>query len=161
MGCSGSSERAGKIRPTVRRAHIDHPNRLKPRPGRLDTEQPGCLAVLNTAPEFLLCGDQEVLVERIGVNSELNPFSAPGNDGEDRRSRVGDPHVVLQLRHVFFSRRFLRERPGKHEFGFEYGPTGIDETVEGCRHPFDHRVLHPPLHVLDDSGPCFARTSAD
>ena len=45
--------------------------------------------------------------------------------------------------------RLLRERPGQHELGFEDGPAGIDHPVQGGRHPFDDRMLDPPLHVLD------------
>ena len=33
---------------------------------------------------------------------------------------MGDPHVMLQLGHVFFGGRFLRERPGQHELALKY-----------------------------------------
>ena len=88
MGSPGSSERSGEFRPTVGRAHIDDTDRLKPRPRRLYPEQTWRLAVLNAAPEFPFCGDQEVLVERIGMNGKFDPLTAAGDDGEGRRSRV-------------------------------------------------------------------------
>jgi hypothetical protein len=37
------------------------------------------LAALYTAPEFSLSRDNEVLVERIGMGSDLNPFAAAGD----------------------------------------------------------------------------------
>jgi hypothetical protein len=51
-----------------------------------------------------------VLVERIGMGDDLHPFAAAGNYREDRRSGRYDPHIMLQLRHVLFSRRFFRKR---------------------------------------------------
>ena len=44
---------------------------------------------------------------------------------------IGDPHVVLQLRHVLLGRRFLRERPGQHELGLEHRPGALDHPVQG------------------------------
>ena len=44
-----------------------------------------------------------------------------------------DPHVVLQLRHVFFGRRFFRKRPGQHELGFEHRATWIDADRQGSQ----------------------------
>src|SRR5271165_5886761 len=43
---------------------------------------------LDTAPELLLGGDQEVLVQRIGRNRDLRPFAPAGDDREDRRLGV-------------------------------------------------------------------------
>jgi hypothetical protein len=56
---------------------------------------------------------------------------------------------VLQLRHVLFGGALLRKRPGQHEFGFEHRAAGVDEAVQRRRHPFDDRMLDPPLHGLD------------
>ena len=69
----------------------------------------GALAVLDAAPELLLRGEQKMLVQRIGVDRDLDPFAAAGDDRQHRRARVGDPHIVLQLRHVLFGRGFFRE----------------------------------------------------
>ena len=60
------------------------------------------------------------------------------------------PHVVLQLRHVFFGRRFLGERPGQHELGFEHRTAALDPAVEGGRHPAERRMPDPTLDVGDD-----------
>jgi hypothetical protein len=38
---------------------------------------------------------------------------------------VRDPHVVLQLGHMFLCGSFLRKRPGQHEFGLEHGPPEL------------------------------------
>ena len=48
-------------------AHVDDADRLQPRPRRLDPEQARGLAALDAAPELLLRGEQQVLVERIGM----------------------------------------------------------------------------------------------
>ena len=63
---------------------------------------------------------------------------------------VGDPHVVLQLGHVLFGRRFFRERPRQHELGLEHRAGGLDHAVERGRHPADRRMLHAALDVGDD-----------
>ncbi len=59
------------------------------------------------------------------------------------------PFVVLELGHVFFGGRLLRERPGQHELGLEHGVEVGDEAVKGRRHVAAHRVLDPSLHVGD------------
>ena len=56
---------------------------------------------------------------------------------------VGDPHVVLELGHVLLGRRFFRERPGQHEFGLEHGAGTLDDSVQRCGHPADHRMANP------------------
>ena len=61
-------------------AHVDGPNRLDLWPGRLDTKQMRGLAGLDTAPELLFGDQKQMLVERIGRNGHLDPFSAPGDD---------------------------------------------------------------------------------
>ena len=74
MSRAGSFECSCEFRPAVRRAHIDNTNRLKPRPRWLYAEQARCLAVLNAAPEFPFCRDQEMLVEWIGVRWSSLPI---------------------------------------------------------------------------------------
>jgi hypothetical protein len=91
-----------------------------------------------------------MLVERLGIDFDFHPFAATGNHRQDRSLRCHDPHVVLELRYVFFRRRFLRERPRQHELGFEYGPTACDSTVEGCRHPPESRMQGQLLDIGDD-----------
>jgi hypothetical protein len=58
------------------------------------------LAALHATPKLLLGGVQEVLVERVGMHRDLDPFAAAGDHREHRRTRRDHPHVVLQLRHV-------------------------------------------------------------
>jgi hypothetical protein len=84
------------------------------------------VATLDAAPELLLCGEKEMLVERISCNGHFNPFAAAGDDGEHRRAGLDHPHVVLKLGHVFLGRSFFRERPWQHEFGFEDGSRALD-----------------------------------
>ena len=66
-GGAGRAEYAGEFRPGIGGAHVDDPHRLDPRPRRLDAEQARGLAALDAAPELPLGGEQEVLVERIGM----------------------------------------------------------------------------------------------
>jgi hypothetical protein len=56
---------------------------------------------------------------------------------------------VLQLCHVLFGGGFLRKGPRQHKLGLKHRPTGINQAVPSGRHPFDHRMLNLPLHVLD------------
>src|SRR5690349_1171743 len=130
-GLSGGPEDSGKLGPGIRGAHINNTDRFDPELWRLNTKQARRLAALDTAPELALSRDNEVLIEWIGVGGDLNPFAAAGDHGKDSVSGRDHPHVVLQLRHIFLSRRFFRERPGQHEFGFEHRPGGLDAAIEG------------------------------
>ncbi len=103
-GGAGRAEHAGEFRPGIGRAHVDDPDRFDPWSRRLDAEQARGLAILDAAPEFLLRGQEQVLIERIGGYRDLDPFAAAGDDREHRQLGIGDPHVVLQLGHVFFGR---------------------------------------------------------
>ena len=150
QGClPGRLKQAGKLGPGVGSAHVDGADRLDPRPWRLDAKQARGLAGLDAAPELLLGGQQQVLVERIGRNRHLDPFAAAGNDRQHRGAGGGDPHIVLQLGHVFLGRTFLRERPWQHELGLEDGTGCLDHPVEGSRHPPLHRMQHLALHLGD------------
>src|SRR6516164_3379355 len=62
---------------------------------------------------------------------------------------MSDPHIVLDLGHVLLGRGLLGERPGQHEFGFEYGLGPFHDPVEGCCHPRDCRMLDETLDVAD------------
>ena len=84
----------------------------------------------DAAPELLLRCEEKVLVERIGSDTDLHPFAATGDDGERRYPRIGHPHVVLELRHVLFGCRCLRERPWQHELGLEHGSCVLDNAVQ-------------------------------
>jgi hypothetical protein len=65
-------------------AHIDDPHRFDPWPRALYAKQARGLGDLDTTPELLLCGEQKMLIERIGWNANLEPFAAPGNDRKHR-----------------------------------------------------------------------------
>ena len=68
------------------------PARFDPRPWRLDTEEARGLATLDTAPEFPLGRNNKVLVERIGMGGDLDPFAAAGNN-----ERTADPVSAIRL----------------------------------------------------------------
>ena len=79
-----SSKRAGEFCPRIGRAHIDDADRLNARLRRLDPEQGRGLAVLDTAPKLPFRGNNEVLIEGIGMDGDLDPFAAAGNDRQHR-----------------------------------------------------------------------------
>ena len=54
---------------------------------------------------------------------------------------------MLQLRHIFFGRALLGERPRQHELGLEHRPGGFDHAVEGGRHVADDGMPDPTLDV--------------
>ncbi len=136
-----------EFRPGVGGAHVDDANCLDARTRRLNAEQARGLATLDAAPELLLRGQQEMLVEGIRRDADLDPLATPGDDGEHRQFGIGDPHVVLQLGRVLFGRPLFGERPWQHELGLENRPGGFDHAVEGCRHVADDGMLDPTLDV--------------
>src|SRR5215212_4786580 len=50
-------------------------HRFDASPGRLDAEEARGLAGLDAAPELLLGGEQKVLIERVGVDLDLDPLA--------------------------------------------------------------------------------------
>src|SRR5215472_11587262 len=74
-GAPSAAEHSGEFAPGIGAAHVDDPYGLDPRPQRLDAEEARGLARLDTAPELLFRGQQEVLVERIGRDGDLNPLA--------------------------------------------------------------------------------------
>jgi hypothetical protein len=56
---------------------------------------------------------------------------------------------VLQLRHVFLGRAFLRERPWQHELGLEHRITALHASIQSRAHPAQHGVADLTLDVDD------------
>src|SRR5690349_5914004 len=56
---------------------------------------------------------------------------------------------MLQLRHIFLGRGFLRERPGQHELGLEHRLTALDPAIQRRPHPAQHRMTDSLLNVRD------------
>ena len=88
-----------------------------------------------------------MLVEAIGRNGELDPFAAAGDDREDRRLGIGDPHIVLQLGHMLFGRPLFGERPRQHEFRLKNRPGSLDHAVQGRGHPAQYGMPHAALDL--------------
>src|ERR1700751_436933 len=65
-GLPGGAEDRRELGPGVRAGHVDDAHRRKPRARRGNPEQARGLALLDTAPELALGGDEEVLVKGIG-----------------------------------------------------------------------------------------------
>src|SRR5215469_13890957 len=100
-GLPGVAEDSCELRPRVRGAHIHNPDRLYSRLRWLDTEEARGLAALDTAPKLAFRSDDQVLVQRVSMGDDFNPFAATSDHGEDRGSGRNHPHIMLQLRHVF------------------------------------------------------------
>ena len=79
MRLAGSREDRGELRPSVGRSHVDNTDRLEPRFWRFDPEQLRLFSALNAAPELALRGNDEMLIERIGMGQDLDPLAASGN----------------------------------------------------------------------------------
>ena len=150
MGGAGAGKDAGKLRPGIGRAHIDDADGLDPRLGRLDPKQLRLLAVLDTAPELALGGDNEVLVERVGVGQDLYPFAAPGDHREHRGPGAATTHMLCcSCGHVLGQSPLLRERPRQHELGFEHRIAARHPAIQRGCHPLQCRVKHPLLDIGD------------
>src|SRR3954451_4189531 len=102
-GWSGSAIHGRELGPGVRLTHVDRPHGFDPWPGWLDAEEARGLARFDAAPELLLGGEQKVLIERVGVDLDLDPLARACDDGENRATRADHPHVVLELCHVLFN----------------------------------------------------------
>ena len=63
----------------------------------------GVFARLHAAPEPLFGRHQDAEIERVHGDFDLDPFTAAGDDREHRGPQVRDPHIVLDLGHVFLS----------------------------------------------------------
>jgi hypothetical protein len=54
-------------------------------------------------PERLFGSNQDGLVDRVGLDRKLNPFATAIDNGKHGFLGSRDQHVVLELRHMFFS----------------------------------------------------------
>src|SRR5262245_61617985 len=104
-----------------------------------------------TAPEFLFGRHEDVEIKWVHGNRDLHPFAPASDDREHRGTEVGDPHVMLELRHVLFGGSFLREGSRKHELVLEHRLRALHDSVEGGHHPRNCRMPDPALHVADPS----------
>src|SRR3954451_21811146 len=105
---SGSAVDGRELGPGGRVTHVDRPHRFNARPWCLKPRREARgFAGLDAAPELLLGGEQKVLIERVGVDLDLDPLPPACDDRENRAPRADHPHVVLELRHVLFSGAFL------------------------------------------------------
>ena len=57
------------------------------------------LATFDATPKFPFSGNDEVLVERIGMGGDLDPFTAAGDYGEHSASGRDDPHKPADRRY--------------------------------------------------------------
>jgi hypothetical protein len=88
-----------------------------------------------------------VMVERIGMSRDLDPFAAASDYRKHSGPGRHNPHVVLELRHVFFRSRLFRERPGQHELGLKESPGCFDPSIQSGHHPPQRRMPDLPLDI--------------
>src|SRR6516225_2529694 len=148
-GAPGIAEERCEFRPGVGRAHIDDADGLDAWTRRLGQDEVGDFARLHTAPEFLFRRYEDGELKWVHGNRDLHPFAPASDDREHRGTEVGDPHVVLQLRHVFFGGGLFGEGPRQHELGLEHRLRALHDSVEGGHHPRNCRMPDPALHVAD------------
>ena len=117
--------------------------------GGSQSNSSGGLAGLDRPPEGLFGRDQDGLVDRVGLDRELDPLAAAVDDGEHGFLGAGDQHVVLELGHVLLRGRLLRERPRQHELGLEDGAGFLDQSIQRGGHPGDGPVDRMALDVRD------------
>src|SRR5262249_35191546 len=78
IGRPGPGKDRRKLRPGIGRGHVDDAHGFNRRLRRFDAQQLRLLATLHTAPELAFGRDDQVLIERIGMSENLDPFTAPG-----------------------------------------------------------------------------------
>ena len=103
-GLPGATVETGKFGPGIQGAHVDRADCLDPWLRWFDPEEARRFAALDATPELSLGRGNEVLIERIGVGGDFDPFAPASDDREDRGPGRHHPHIVLELRHVFFGR---------------------------------------------------------
>src|SRR5262249_5225664 len=74
-----------KLRPGIRRTHIDYADGLDARARRLGIDQVGHLTRLDTATEFLFGRYQDTKVQRVYRDGDLHPLAAASDDRQARR----------------------------------------------------------------------------
>ena len=79
MRLAGSREDRSELGPSIGRSHVNNAHRFEPRFRRLDAKQLGLFAALDTTPELALGSHDQMLIERIGMGQDLDPFAASGN----------------------------------------------------------------------------------
>src|SRR5262249_20335370 len=148
-GTPGAAEERRELPPGIRRTHIDDADGLDAGPRRLGEDEVGDFASLHTAPEFLFRRHEDAEIKWVHGNRDLHPFAPARDDREHRGTQVGDPHVVLELRHVLFGGCFFRERPRQHELGLEHCLHALHDSIQGGYHPRYCGMTDPALHVAD------------
>src|SRR6266568_6649526 len=83
-GLSGAAEYTGKLPPGVRGAHIHDPDGFDSWLWWFDAKEARGLAAFDTTPEFSFGRNDEMLIERIGMGGDLDPFAAASDHREHR-----------------------------------------------------------------------------
>src|SRR5215469_11122631 len=78
-GLPGATEDSGEFRPGIRGAHIHDPDCFDPRLQWLNSKEARGLTTFNTTPELALRGNNQMLIERIGMGGDFDPFATAGD----------------------------------------------------------------------------------
>src|SRR5262245_23995794 len=96
-GRAGVAVQRRKLRPGIRRTHVDDADYLEAWAWRLCIDQVGRFPRTHAAPEFLLGGNKYTEVEWVHWDRDFHPFSAAGDDRQGCGPQMCDPHVMLHL----------------------------------------------------------------
>ncbi|MGY4237907.1 hypothetical protein ACVIIW_006854 [Bradyrhizobium sp. USDA 4449] len=108
MGRAGPQIARRTLGPQIGRGHVDHLDRCEPRPRSLDVEQDRWLAALDAAPELSFGGQQQVLVQRVGVDLDRDPLAAAGDESRAPMSETPRPTRCAAVEPYVFRRRLLQ-----------------------------------------------------
>src|SRR5882757_8582338 len=96
MGLSGFAKQAGEFRPGVGGVHVDYAHRFDAGLRWFAIEQRRGFTGFDRPPEGLFSGDQDGLIDRVGLDRELNPLAVAVDNRKHRFLGAGDQHVVLK-----------------------------------------------------------------
>ena len=130
-----------------------------PRSGlwRLNAKGFWFLAALGTAPELPLGGDNQVLIERIGMGQDLHPLASSRNHREHRGPSRHHPHIMCSCGMYFVAATSSENATAA--WWLENRIAARHPAVQGRRHRFERRMEHPLLTPMITC-PVLAYTSA-
>src|SRR5215472_6534935 len=79
-GATGIAEERGKLRPGIRRAHIDDAHGLDTGPRRLGINEMRGFPGLHAAPKLLFRRHEDAEIEWVHGDGDLHPLATTGND---------------------------------------------------------------------------------
>ena len=139
----------GELGPSVRRVHVNNPNRLDSRSRGLDFEQARGSPVF-TASRTLFPPPISTVDRANQLRPDLDPFAAAVDDRQ-RRGVGGVAPYCAGIGPCAFPRPLLPRTTTAALIWPRTRLLFLDDAVQCRRHPAEHRVLEPGLDVFDDA----------